>query len=347
MATSKSGGGYSLARLVLTEDEAAVCAAVGVRAFVQARSLVARGDLVDVVWDRQARRGHAVVRGGTAGWVTASVVIDVDGAIKSVHGVCTCDSAPDCAHPAALVLIAHTSGTSRRRSAPSWESALAVLVGADSPPAGRGSPDLALQFDLDDGGADSERRIGLRPVVPGKKGWIRSGISWTSLGYAYSPGSPRAQHHVDLLLELLSLADGEERNPYGYGYYGSGQRVVHLDEFRSRRVWDVLAEAQEAGLPLVQSTGHGGGTTGAVLGASRSLRCRPTAAPGVGERRRGDRSRQVDHDRPSGPRRRMVGNDGAGDLEGPGHTAARAHDPAGGRECDSGTGRSGDRHSRR
>jgi len=38
-----------LARLVLTGDEAAVCEAVGVKAFVQARSLVARGDLVDVV----------------------------------------------------------------------------------------------------------------------------------------------------------------------------------------------------------------------------------------------------------------------------------------------------------
>jgi superfamily II DNA or RNA helicase len=242
-----------LARLVLTGDEAAVCEAVGVRAFVQARSLVARGDLVDVSWDRRAGLGHAVVRGATTGWVTTSVVIGLDGGIKSVTGACTCQLAPGCAHPAALVLIAYTSDNSRPRSAPSWELALAALVGADSPPGGPGVPDLALQFDLEDGDGRSEWRIGLRPVVPGKKGWIRSGISWTSLDYAYTPGSPRAQHHVDLLRELLSLADGEERDPYSYRYYGSGQRVVYLDEFRSRRVWDVLAEAQEAGLPMVQS----------------------------------------------------------------------------------------------
>jgi superfamily II DNA or RNA helicase len=242
-----------VARLVLTSDEAALCEAVGVRTFVQARSLVALGDLVDVDWDRQAGRGQAVVRGETIGWVTASVVVGVDGVIKSVSGVCTCGAAPGCSHPAALVLIGHTPGNSTSRPAPSWELAVAALVGADSPLSGPGSPDLALQFDLENGEGSGGWRIALRPVVPGKKGWIRSGISWTSLDYAYTPGSPRAQQHVDLLQELLSLADGEERDPYSYGYYGSGQRVVYLDEFRSRRIWDVLAEAQEAGLPMVQS----------------------------------------------------------------------------------------------
>ena len=58
---------------------------------------------------------------------------------------------------------------------------------------------------------------------------------------------------MDLLEELLSLADDEEGDPYGNRHYGASQRVVYLDDFRSRRVWDVLAEAQEAGLPLVQS----------------------------------------------------------------------------------------------
>jgi hypothetical protein len=240
----------SVARLVLTRDEASVCEVVGVKAFVQARSLVSRGDLVDMDWDRQAGRGQAVVRGETTDWVTASIVIGADGANKSVSGTCTCVLAPGCAHPTALVLAAYTFDTLRPQSAPSWELALAALVGGDSPSGGPGSADLALQFDLEDEGR-SEWRIGLRPVVPGKKGWIRSGISWPTLDYAYTPGSPRAQHHVDLLLEVLALADGEDHDPYRY--YGPGQRVVYLDEFRSRRVWDVLAEAQEAGLPMVQS----------------------------------------------------------------------------------------------
>ena len=242
-----------MAQLVLTSDEFAVCEAVGVRAFLQARSLVARGDLVDIGWDRHAGRGQAVVRGAAAGWVTASVVVGIDGGIKSVSGVCSCPSAPACAHPAALVLVACTSDALTPPSAPSWELALAALVGEDRPSGGPDAPDLALQFDLEDGDGRSKWRIGLRPVVPGKKGWIRSGISWNSLDYAYAPGSPRAQHHLDLLRELLSLADGEERDPYSFNYYGSGKRVVYLDEFRSRRLWDVLAEAQEAGLPIVQS----------------------------------------------------------------------------------------------
>jgi superfamily II DNA or RNA helicase len=240
-----------LARLVLTEDETAICEAVGVRAFVKARSLVTRGDLVDVRWDRSAGRGHAVVRGGTTGWASASVVIGADGAVKSIDGACTCAVAPDCFHPIALVLVAYPADAPRRRPSPSWESALAALVGADAAAGGTASPDLALQFDLEGGEAGSDRRIGLRPVVPGKRGWVRSGISWGSLDYAYHPGSPRAQRHVDLLQELSSLAEAEDRDPYNY--YGSGHRVVYLDEFRSRRVWDVLAEAQEAGLPLVRS----------------------------------------------------------------------------------------------
>ncbi|RZU53456.1 hypothetical protein EV385_5383 [Krasilnikovia cinnamomea] len=40
------------ARLTLTEDEAAVGAAVGVRAFVQARSTVTRSELTSVHWNR-------------------------------------------------------------------------------------------------------------------------------------------------------------------------------------------------------------------------------------------------------------------------------------------------------
>lgn len=242
-----------MARLVLTADEAAVCEAVGVRSFVQARALVASGDLVEVSWDRRAGRGRAVVRGEKSGRVMASVVVGADGALKSVSGTCTCSAAPLCVHPAALVLIACTSDASKPQPASPWELALAALVSADSPAAEPGSPDLALQFDLEDDDGRGQWRIGLRPVVPGKKGWIRSGVSWGTLGYGYVPGSPRAQQHVDLLEELLALADDDGGDPYSYRYYGSSQRVVYLDEFRSRRVWDVLAEAQEAGLPLVQS----------------------------------------------------------------------------------------------
>jgi superfamily II DNA or RNA helicase len=237
-----------VARLALTRDEAAICEAVGTRAFLQARTLLTRADLTEVQWDPSTGRGYAVVRGGSPGWVTVTVLVGADGFVKSVDGACTCDAAPGCAHPAALALVTHAGDTKRRESSPPWESALAALVGARAVPESQ-SPDLALQFDVEDGG--NELRIALRPVVPGKKGWIRSGVSWETLHYAYHPGSPRAQQHVDLLMELHSLSEAADRDPYGY--YVAGRRAVFLDDFRSRRVWDVLAEAQEAGLPLVRA----------------------------------------------------------------------------------------------
>ncbi|HEX9999746.1 MAG TPA: DEAD/DEAH box helicase, partial [Actinoplanes sp.] len=82
------------------------------------------------------------------------------------------------------------------------------------------------------------------------------GISWNSLDYAYRAVSSREQRYVELLRELGSLADVGEHDPYNY--YMSARRAIYLDNFRSRRVWDVLAEAQETGLPLVQ-TGRSAG----------------------------------------------------------------------------------------
>ncbi len=242
-----------MVQLVLTSDEATVCEAVGVRAFVQARAVVARGDLTDVQWDQNAAQGQAVVRGAT-GQVTASVVVGPDNAIKSINGSCTCNAAHDCAHPSALVLIAFASDTLRPQPVASWELALTALLGVDSPSSVPGSPELALQFEVEGVDGRSQRRIGLRPAVPGKKGWVRAGISWSSLAYSFRSGSPRTRGHVDLLRELLALADAEKHDPYGYRYYGSAQRVLYLDEFRSPRVWDILSDAQEAGLPMVQGS---------------------------------------------------------------------------------------------
>ena len=52
---------FFVARLVLTADEAAVWEAGGVRSFVQARSVVAGGGLIEVSWNRLDGRGRAVV----------------------------------------------------------------------------------------------------------------------------------------------------------------------------------------------------------------------------------------------------------------------------------------------
>ncbi|MET0495033.1 MAG: DEAD/DEAH box helicase [Actinoplanes sp.] len=258
-----------MAQIVLTPFEAAVCHAVGGPAFVEAWKLAGQGDLLDLYWDRPAGSGRAAVRGAATGRVTASILAGADGAVESVEGTCTCALAPRCVHPIVLVLMARTAGLSGPPAAHSWESALTALM--DSGAGGAADPpDLALQFELESDEAGVTRRIGLRPVIPGRKGWIRGGISWGSLDYAYRPASPEAKHRVHLLRELFLLAESHEHSPFHY--YGSGPRAVYLDTFRSRRVWDLLAETQDIGLPLVQSGKAAASVTVAAEPARLSVR---------------------------------------------------------------------------
>lgn len=96
------------------------------------------------------------------------------------------------------------------------------------------------------------RRIALRPVLRGPNGWVRTGITWSTLGYTPWGRSPEGKRHRQLIDEMLALSSsGTSRFHYsGYGYQ---QQSIFLDAFPSRRIWDLLAEARDAGLPLVQA----------------------------------------------------------------------------------------------
>ncbi|SNY72424.1 DEAD/DEAH box helicase [Paractinoplanes atraurantiacus] len=130
-----------------------------------------------------------------------------------------------------------------------WESQLSALVrdvaGAPPDPAPAESG-LGLQFELVEGYLPRSRkttsRISMRPVLPGRRGWVRSGINWHTLAWA-GGHSPALKHHRRLLTEIVQLS--------GAPYYSTNASIF-LDEFDSRRIWDLLAEAQESGLPMVQ-----------------------------------------------------------------------------------------------
>ncbi len=251
--------------LELSEDEAALCEAIGTRAFIRARAHVDRGELVDVRWDRGVGQAQGRVRGERSGAAIASVTVDADGAIAGVEGFCTCNSRGSCAHPAALVLAAlpvihvpqpRKATIEQTTRSAAWEAALFALVrdvAAPARPTTASQAQLGLQFELtnaaDRPGVPPTWRIAMRPVVPGRTGWIRSGISWSSLSYASIGRSADAKRYCQLLAEIatLSTAGGD---PY---YYGGHQQVIFLDGFKSRRIWDLLAEADEIGLPLVQA----------------------------------------------------------------------------------------------
>lgn len=235
----------------LSADETALLQAVGVRTFSAARSAAARGELIEVRWDARTLRGFASVKGPWPGRVMASVTLREDGTVDYVEGGCTCRRAPRCAHPTALVLLSMAADEPAAPQELSWESAVAALVD-EAPADERGDADLALQFEREQG------RIALRPVVPGRRGWVRGNLSWESLSFSYAAPTPRAQRRADLLHELYALATAGRQSPY---HAGGGRRPVYLDEIRSRRLWDLLTEAQAAGLPLL----HAGRSTQPVV----------------------------------------------------------------------------------
>jgi superfamily II DNA or RNA helicase len=252
-----------VAIVTLTEEEVALRDLIGTSALLQAREHLRRGDLIDVRWDPQFSQAHGRLRGAGDTTVAARVTADVDGAITALTGCCNCERQESCAHAAALVLAAMpTSLVPRPRDEaqpPAWENALSPLVTDSDPP--RSTPEQAeigLQFELTQHPSPEPAaswRIGLRPVVPGKNGWVRGGISWSTLNYSYNyygTQNPGRQQRRQLLGEILALAKTGEDQYYSYRSYQ--QQVVYLDEFATRRIWDLLAEAAEVGLPLVQST---------------------------------------------------------------------------------------------
>jgi hypothetical protein len=267
-------------KLVMSEEEAILHDVVGTEALLHARAHIEQHEVTDVRWAAHAGLAYGRVRGAAAGIVSAKVVRSTAGRLTSYEGACTCGG-PQCAHPVALALMvmperagaeAAPKEPSTRRRTPSWEAAVAGLVDA---PAERSdsAPDhteLALQFDLVPAspgkGPARSRRIALRPVVRGRTGWVRSGVSWSSLGYGFHARGGRGERHR-LLAEILLLSTVGEQY-----YYGYGKQVIHLDELASRRVWDLLAEAEEIGLPLVQAGKAAGPVTVSRTAARMSIR---------------------------------------------------------------------------
>ena len=118
----------------------------------------------------------------------------------------------------------------------------------DEDPDQPGGGTVGLQFEL------RPTSVWLRPVTPGRSGWVRTAVTWQRVQFGWTQTGLAAQHHC-LLAELLSLAT---QSPGAYVGHGP-QAVVELLAVRSRRIWDVLAEAEEAGVPLM-TVGKGPGS---------------------------------------------------------------------------------------
>jgi superfamily II DNA or RNA helicase len=247
----------------LTEAEAALHAVVGTSDLLRAREQVAQGEVVKLRWQPETGEALGQWHSHASGFTVVRLTADTRGDIASFEGECTCGR-PHCTHPAALALLAlgetpvagarRRSRQKREAAVPAWEKALARLSGDTAVlprQTGSGEPAVALQFDLVEaqGNPQPSRqwRVAMRPVVPGRTGWVRSGISWSSVGYAHLGHGTHGERQRRLLNEILLLSKTAAYHHYGY----HEPATILLDDFPSRRIWDLLAEAGEIGLPLV------------------------------------------------------------------------------------------------
>ncbi|MHB2025000.1 MAG: hypothetical protein ACYCO3_17050, partial [Mycobacteriales bacterium] len=130
---------------------------------------------------------------------------------------------------------------------PAWESVLSELLAEGAETAeSRFALQIALVADRAGGGAP---RVVLRPLVRGRKGWVKTGASWRELEYRSYASGPRDRQR-EVLLELLRLARARSSSYYP-GYY-AGDTQVHLDE-AGPSAWALLEEARRRGIELVGS----------------------------------------------------------------------------------------------
>jgi superfamily II DNA or RNA helicase len=210
------------------------------------------------------------VRGSGATY-RADVAFESDGSVYG--GECTCPVGLDCKHVVALALTARAlaggapvSPTARRQGhlgvvppapeVPSWERVLGGVLRAAAQPAPTGVP-LGLLVELAQrrtgpygAGPDPGVALSVRPVVPGRTGWVKSGVSWSGLEYPRY-GAPRLDPaHVEAAMRLVHA-----RGP-AYRHYAVGER---LDLAAVGHGWlDALAHCRRAGVALLTDAKRGG-----------------------------------------------------------------------------------------
>jgi len=238
---------------------------VGTVTFQRGLEYARRGAVLEVKVTQEPLRLSGSVRGALPQPYRVSVSVTLQGStILSVAGLCSCPVSLNCKHVVALVI----AGLSARReeaaspviATPSWERALAPLLTTTADAPRTETVRLGLQFELMAAQGDpaagagavavpSPGRLGIRPVQQGAGSrWVRTGITWSTLGYA-GYGRHRCDPvHLEWLAEVCAVATGSSLH-----YYGSVPAWIYLDDVSGGAVWDLLGQAEEVGVALVGS----------------------------------------------------------------------------------------------
>ncbi len=239
-------------------DESVVRRLVGGATVERGRGYALAGAVVSREWNES---GWLVgdVQGGAAEPYHVEIRLIRGG--QAFEAFCDCPVGYNCKHAVAVLLAPdprprrpdlRVVGPAPAARTPAWEKQLRLLL-ADGDPDGEAPAELGLQFELvaartrPGKRAADEPGIRLRPVVRGASGrWVRGNVGWSRLdhlGYG-TANSARLRHDIALLKELRAL-HGLWVPPYPY------HDDVWLESVGSRRLWGLLGDAEQAGMPLL------------------------------------------------------------------------------------------------
>lgn len=255
-----------MAREITPEDwparitDAEIAAVVGQAAFGRGRHYAEQRRVANLSVSGNGEILAAAVRGAQGRIYQTMVYARISGERVKWSGTCSCPVGGNCKHTAALVLTARSLANAD--SAPpgdaDWERRLTQLLHT------RQNARRAVAIEVVDTGiarhAATSRRSGrfgsgsaqpgrlhLRPLIAGKRGWVKQGISWRSL----TNGDLTGEVAPDVLAALTELAS---MDPYGDFYYSNS--VIDLGALPAR-VWDALRRVVAAGVTLTTAQ-HGG-----------------------------------------------------------------------------------------
>ena len=227
----------------------AVVQLVGAEAYARALVLTRSGHVHGVELDEDT----LVITGRVKGTYRDDYAVSVhlatsrSGATTIHRSRCSCPVATDCKHVAAVLIVArHTEAAATQRlDRPEWEKALDKLLAAPvQAPAGESAP-LGLEFGVEKipahRGYAGRQELRIRPVRPGKSGWVRSGISWDDLDFVAR--SYRSEHR-ELLLQFRAAVGASAR----YALPRSGWLPLTTV---TAAFWALLEQTTTVGLTLV------------------------------------------------------------------------------------------------
>jgi hypothetical protein len=261
---------------------------IGPECYETALEYVRRKAVSQQIWIASQNALFGIVNGRYGDRYTPTVYLSRQGPVPVVKAArCNCAASYGCEHAAALLIAAAAGGGaatgtealgtvfpasalagtlpgSRRHA---WDASLESWLAAGREAGRTGEATLAIELTLEADQAGRPLvprlpgqghgfpgplpvRLMARLVQPGKQGgWVGGSLSWGKLGgYGYYSGPSATQ--TRLLRELVALYRTRVSSP-GYYYPGGDERAIELSAIESSRLWPLLDEARQAGLPLV------------------------------------------------------------------------------------------------